>query len=81
MDKYISCFKSTSNASNTSDKCTDDQSCHLDENSGIVIMNTGIAAESNVSCDVSSLSDGERSISSDLSVTPLGVTITSNCRA
>ena len=33
MDKYISRFKSTSNASDTSDKCTDDQSCHLDEDS------------------------------------------------
>ena len=44
-------------------------------------MTTGIAAESNVTCDVSSLSDGERSISLDLSHTPLGLTITSNSRA
>ena len=81
MDKHISRFKSRSNASNTSDKCTDDQSCHLDEDSGNVIVNTGIAPESNVTCDVSSLSDGKRSISPDLSHTPLGLTITSNSRA
>ena len=76
MDKYISRFKYTSSASDTSDKCTDDQSCHLDKVSGNVIVNTSITAKSNVTCDVSSLSDGKRSISPDLSHTPLGVTIT-----
>ena len=50
-------------------------------NSGNVIVNTGITAESNVTCNVSSFSDGERSISPDLLHTILGLTITSNSRA